>query len=230
MMFAFPTQWFKPSLRFGAILLVALVCRLSGAISAAAQTQSNAADLQGVVRDQSGAVVTGATVTARNVATNVSKTTTSNSDGAYLIVNLTPGDYEVTVEAANFKKSVLPAVTLTVGQRADLDVALEVGQVTEVVTITGANTELVETAKTAIATTVDQQRIENLPINERNYLSFALTTSTVSRDAGRPIGPAPTTGLNFGGQRGRSNLVQVDGADNTDNSVNASRSTVSQEA
>jgi hypothetical protein len=61
-------------------------------------------------------------------------------------------------------------------------------------------------------------------------LSFALTTSTVSRDAGRPIGPAPTTGLNFGGQRGRSNLVQVDGADNTDNSVNASRSTVSQEA
>ena len=69
-----------------------------------------------------------------------------------------------------------------------------------------------------------------MPINERNYLAFALTTSTVSRDNGRPIGPAPTTGLNFGGQRGRSNLVQVDGADNTDNSVNASRSTVSQEA
>src|ERR1041384_5698381 len=127
MMFAFPTQWFKPSLRFVTILLVALVCGLSGAIAASAQTQSNAADLQGVVRDQSGAVVTGATVTARNVATNVSKTTTSNSDGGYLIVNLTPGDYEVTVEAANFKKSVLPAVTLTVGQRADLDVALEVG-------------------------------------------------------------------------------------------------------
>src|ERR1051325_9985752 len=57
-----------------------------------------------------------------------------------------------------------------------------------------------------------------------------MTTSTVGRDNGRPIGPAPTTGLNFGGQRGRSNLVQVDGADNTDNSVNASRSTVSQEA
>src|SRR4029434_1938216 len=93
-----------------------------------------------------------------------------------------------------------------------------------------ATAELVETSKTAVATTVDLQRIENLPINERNYLSFALTTSTVGRDNGRPIGPAPTTGLNFGGQRGRSNLVQVDGADNTDNSVNASKSTVSQEA
>ena len=73
-MFAFPTQWFKPSLRFAAILLVTLVCSLSGAISAAAQTQSNAADLQGVVRDQSGAVVSGATVTARNVATKLSAT------------------------------------------------------------------------------------------------------------------------------------------------------------
>ena len=194
------------------------------------KAQSNAADLQGVVRDQSGAVVIGATVTARNPGTNTSKTTTTNDDGAYLIVSLPPGDYEVTVEAPNFKKAVLPAVTLTVGQRADLDVALEVGQVSEVVTISGATAELVETSKTAVATTVDQQRIENLPINERNYLAFALTTSTVGRDNGRPIGPAPTTGLNFGGQRGRSNLVQVDGADNTDNSVNASRSTVSQEA
>jgi hypothetical protein len=211
-------------------LLVTIACALLASGVALAQTQSNAADLQGVVRDQSGAVVNGATVIARNAATNVSKTTTTNSDGAYLIVNLPPGDYEVTVEAANFKKVVLPAVTVTVGQRADLDVALEVGQVSEVVTITGANTELVETSKTAVATTVDQQRIDNLPINERNYLAFALTTSTVSRDNGRPIGPAPTTGLNFGGQRGRSNLVQVDGADNTDNSVNASRSTVSQEA
>jgi len=229
-MFVSSTEWFSSSIRLTTLLVVAVVCGLLGSSVAFGQAQSNASDLQGVVRDQSGALVKGATVTARNPATNTSKSTTTNDDGSYLIVQLTPGDYEVTVEATNFKKLVLPAVTLTVGQRADLDVTLEVGLVSEVVTITGANTELVETSKTAVATTVDQQRIENLPINERNYLSFALTTSTVSRDAGRPIGPAPTTGLNFGGQRGRSNLVQVDGADNTDNSVNASRSTVSQEA
>ncbi|HLO01013.1 MAG TPA: carboxypeptidase regulatory-like domain-containing protein, partial [Pyrinomonadaceae bacterium] len=229
-MSVFSAQWLRSSIRFATLLLAIVVFVLFGSGAVLAQTQSNAADLQGVVRDQSGAVVNGATITVRNAATNVSKQTTSNEEGTYLIVNLPPGDYEVTFEAANFKKVVLPAVTLTVGQRGDLDVALEVGQVSEVVTITGANTELVETSKTAVATTVDQQRIENLPINERNYLAFALTTSTVGRDNGRPIGPAPTTGLNFGGQRGRSNLVQVDGADNTDNSVNASRSTVSQEA
>ena len=77
----------------------------------------------------------------------------------------------------------------------------------------------------------DRSAANQQPSDQRTKLSlFALTTSTVGRDNGRPIGPAPTTGLNFGGQRGRSNLVQVDGADNTDNSVNASRSTVSQEA
>jgi hypothetical protein len=219
-------QPFRPCLQ----LVLLFVVAIASASVALGQAQADAADLRGFVRDQTGAVVPNATVTARNPATNSIKTATTNDEGFYQILNLTPGDYDVTVEAPNFKKANLPAVKLTIGQRADLDVNLEAGQISEVVTITGATTELVETSKTAIATTVDQQRIDNLPINERNYLSFALTTSTVSRDNGRPIGPAPTTGLNFGGQRGRSNLVQVDGADNTDNSVNASRSTVSQEA
>jgi hypothetical protein len=195
------------------------------------QAQSNAADLQGTVRDSTGAVVANAAVTVRNPGTNFSRSATTNDEGFFRIVNVPPGDYEVTVEATNFKKAVLPKVTVTVGQAAELnDIALEPGAISESVTISDATSEIVEQSKTAVATTIDQQRINNLPINERNYLAFALTTSTVGRDNGRPIGPAPTTGLNFGGQRGRSNLVQVDGADNTDNSVNASRSTVSQEA
>src|SRR5215216_1583592 len=225
-------------------MLVSLKSRLNGSFQipcllmilllsahvAFGQSQSNAADLQGTVRDATGAVVANAAVTARNPGTNFSRSATTNDEGFYRIVNVPPGDYEVTVEAANFKKAVLPKVTVTVGQAAELDIALEPGQISESVTISDATSEIVETSKTAVSTTIDQQRINNLPINERNYLAFALTTSTVGRDNGRPIGPAPTTGLNFGGQRGRSNLVQVDGADNTDNSVNASRSTVSQEA
>jgi hypothetical protein len=194
------------------------------------QAQSNAADLQGIVRDPKGAVVAGATVTARNTATNATRDATSNDDGFYKIVNLAPGDYEVTVKAANYKTAQIPSIKLTVGQTANQDIPLEVGDLSATVTVTAVSPNIVETTATSVSATIDQQRIENLPINERNYLSFALTTSTVGRDNGRPIGPAPTTGLNFGGQRGRSNLVQVDGADNTDNSVNASRSTVSQEA
>jgi len=224
-MFSSP-YWRRVSARILLISFAVLAC-VSVAMS---QAQSNAADLQGTVRDQNGGAVPNATVTARNAGTNTSRDATTNEEGFYKIINLPPGGYEVTIEAANFKKAVVQTVTITVGQTATQDISLEPGEVSAVVTIQGASPTLVETTNTAVANTIDQQRIENLPINERNYLSFALTSSTVNRDNGRPIGPAPTTGLNFGGQRGRSNLVQVDGADNTDNSVNASRSTVSQEA
>jgi Cna protein B-type domain. len=143
------------------------------------QTQSAAADLQGTIKDSTGAVVPNATITVRNPGTNISRTGTSNEEGFYRIVNLPPGDYEITVEAANFKKAVLTKVNLTVGQTATVDVSIEPGQITESVTISDATSEIVETSKTAVATTIDQQRINNLPINERNYLSFALTTSTL---------------------------------------------------
>src|ERR1041385_5790906 len=219
-------RWYRALMR----VLLACMTVLVVASAAMAQAQSNAGDLQGTVHDANGAVVANASVTARNSATSVSRAATTNDDGFYKIVNLPPGNYEVTVEAANFKKAVIPSVTLTIGQTINQDIPLEAGELTATVTVTAAAPSLVETTNTTVASVIDQQRIENLPINERNYLSFALTTSTVGRDNGRPIGPAPTTGLNFGGQRGRSNLVQVDGADNTDNSVNASRSTVSQEA
>ncbi|HYE14128.1 MAG TPA: carboxypeptidase regulatory-like domain-containing protein, partial [Pyrinomonadaceae bacterium] len=225
-MSASPRRWLPTAYR------LALACALALSFGAAALAQADAtsATLTGFVKDPAGAVVAGATVTARNPATNETRTTTTNDEGFYQLVQLTPGTLEITVEAANFKRAVVPAVTVTVGQRAGLDISLEIGQITDVVTVTGATTELIETGKTNVSNTIEQVRIDNLPINQRDYINFTLTTSTVTRDNGRPIGPAPTSGLNFGGQRGRSNLVQVDGADNTDNSVNAARSTVSQEA
>ena len=194
------------------------------------QAQANAADLTGTVVDPNGAVVPGATVSARNLATNISRTTTSADDGTYKFIALAPGEYEVTTEAATFKKVAISPVRLTVGQSADLKISLEIGGQDVIVNVSGDDIQLIETTRTNVATTIDQERIQNLPINERSATGFALTISTVGRDNGRPIGPAPTSGLNIGGQRGRSTLVQVDGADFTDNSINAARSTVSQEA
>jgi len=198
--------------------------------TAMSQAQSNAADLQGTIRDPNGAAIVNANVMARNLGTNLSREATTNEDGFYKILNLPPGNYEVTVKASNYKTGVIHLVTLTVGQTANQDIPLEVGDVTATVTVSSALSSGVETSSSAVASTIEQQRINSLPINERSATGFALTLSTVGRDNGRPIGPAPTSGLNIGGQRGRSTLVQVDGADYTDNSINAARATVSQEA
>jgi len=156
------------------LVCLAIVSCYSAAMS---QAQSNAADLQGVVRDPKGAVVPGASVTARNIATNSSRDATTSDDGFYKIVNLAPGDYEITVSVSGYKTAVIQAVNLTVGQTANQDIALEVGDITARVTVTTAAPNVVETTNTAVSSTIDRQRIENLPINERNYLSFALTTS-----------------------------------------------------
>ncbi|MFN0277050.1 MAG: TonB-dependent receptor domain-containing protein [Pyrinomonadaceae bacterium] len=207
-----------------------LAATLFFAVAASAQSQAAAADLAGTVTDPTGAVISGATVQASGIGTGINRTVTTNSDGNFQLIGLPPGQYEITAEAANFKKLVISPVRLTVGQSAELTIKLEVGSASAVVNVAGGDVELVETTKSNVSNTIDQVRINNLPINERSATGFALTISTVGRDNGRPIGPAPTSGLNIGGQRGRSTLVQVDGADFTDNSINAARSTVSQEA
>ncbi len=214
--------------------VAALVLILSASMAlttgfALAQAQANAADLSGSVLDPQKGAVAGAAVSVRNVATNLTREVVANDEGVFRITNLPPGNYEVTVQAPDFATAVIPAVNLTVGQVAELNVQLQLGAVGTTVTVTGT-TALVEASRTAVANTIDESRISNLPINQRDYLGFATTLSSVARGNDRPIGPAPSSGLNIGGQRGRSTLVQLDGADNTDNSINAARSTVSQEA
>lgn len=201
-----------------------------GAASAFAQAQASTADFAGAVLDQNGAGVPGATVTIKSSSTGFSRSATSDAAGEFKLIGLPPGKYSVTAAATNFKSTVVSDLQLTVGQEARVSLKLEVGQANVQVTIDASQVELIEGSKTSVANTIDSRRIENLPINERSATGFALTLSTVGRDNGRPIGPAPTSGLNIGGQRGRSTQVNVDGADFTDNSINAARSTVSQEA
>ena len=210
--------------------MLALVALTVLAGSTLGQTQATAADLLGTVTDPNGAVVAGATVTAYDAHTGITRTTTSDDEGKYRLVNLPPGDYDVSAEAATFKKIIVSGVRLTVGQAADLTLKLEVGASSAVVNVSAEDVQLVEPSRSSVANTIDQQRIQNLPINQRDATGFALTLSTVGRDNGRPIGPAPTSGLNIGGQRGRSTQVNVDGADFTDNSINAARTTVSMDA
>jgi len=209
-------------------IVAALTLALIWTCSAFGQGSASG-DLHVTVRDPKGAVVTNALVTAREQAKAFERSTNQSTEGEYRLLSLPPGVYTVTVDAAGFAKAEAKNVTVTVGQMKDLPIGLNISGASTIVTVS-SEAELVETTRTSATDTIDQRRIDNLPINGRNYINFAQTDSQVVRDNAPNTGAAPTSGLNFGGQRARSNLVNVDGADATDNSVNGVRSTVSQEA
>ncbi len=204
-------------------LLVGFLC-----LSAAAQSVATA-ELHVTVKDPSGRMVTNGKVTVRDESRGIERTVENNSEGQYEFLSLPPGQYTVTVEAGGFARATAVGVRLTVGQAAQLPISLNVASHTTEVTVSG-ETEMVEAQQTSVSTTINQQRIDNLPINGRNYINFTLLNSQTARDNAPSIGAAPTSGLNIGGQRARSNLVNVDGMDAIDNSTNGVRSTVSQDA
>jgi len=186
-------------------------------------------DLHVTVKDPRGNLVSNATVTARNVEKGLVRTANGDGEGGYSVRQLPPGTYSVTIDAAGFSGMLSTGVAITVGGLVELPITLAVATGKEVVEVS-SQAELVETSRSSTTDTIGQRRIDNLPINGRNYINFTLTDSQVVRDNAPNTGAAPTSGLNMSGQRARSNLVNVDGADATDNSVNGVRSTVSQEA
>jgi hypothetical protein len=205
------------------------LCFLLLSVVALGQGGVATGDLHVIVKDPKGSLVTNATVTVRDAAKGLERSATSDGQGGYGARLLPPGTYSVIVEAPGFAHVENTGVTITVGELAELQVALSLATEQQVVTVT-SQAELVETSRSSTTDTIGQRRIDNLPINGRNYINFTLTDSQVVRDNAPNTGAAPTSGLNMSGQRARSNLVNVDGADATDNSVNGVRSTVSQEA
>jgi predicted heme/steroid binding protein len=185
-------------------------------------------DLHVTVKDPKGNAVTNATVIAQDPAKGVERTATSDGQGGYTAQLLPPGSYTVTVTTPGFTKVENTNISVTVGGLVELPVTLAVAGGKEVIEVS-SQAALVETSRSSTTDTIGERRIDNLPINGRNYINFTLTDSQVVRDNAPNTGAAPTSGLNMSGQRARSNLVNVDGADATDNSVNGVRSTVSQE-
>jgi Carboxypeptidase regulatory-like domain len=211
-------------------LRLCLLTLIAGLFTSVAFGQGVATgDLHVTVKDPTGTPVAAASVTVRDEAKGIERPAAGNGQGEYSALALPPGSYTVSVDAKGFAKATAQGVIITVGGAADLPVTLSVASETEKVEVS-AVADLIETTRTSTTDTVDQRRIDNLPINGRNYINFTLTDSQVVRDNAPNTGAAPTSGLNMSGQRGRSNLVNVDGADATDNSINGVRSTVSQEA
>lgn len=196
-------------------------------ILAVAQNISTA-QLSGVLHDPQGAVVPNGTITIADASKGFSRTVTTDGQGNYQMLELPPGAYTVTASAPGFSRLVEQNIVLTTGQVAELPLNLVVGG-SETITVT-SGADIIETQRSSQSTTVDQLRITNLPTNGRNYINFTLTNSQIARDAAPSVGAIPTSGLNFGGARARSNSINIDGADAGDYISGGTRATVSQDA
>jgi outer membrane receptor protein involved in Fe transport len=195
---------------------------------AAAQARVTGADLEGTLRDDTGAVLAGANVTAVNVETGLERSTASDVRGRYVLAALPPGVYKVSAELFGFGSQTRERVTLLLGQAARVDFSLRLAGASETVTVT-ENAPVLDARRTAVAYVVGPQQIRNLPINGRNFISFSLITPGITSDRAAQ-GATATSGLSFTGQSPRSNNVMVDGFDNNDDTVGGVRGTFSQEA
>jgi hypothetical protein len=196
---------------FGVFLLVTL-----------AWSQVPTAELSGTVTDPSGAVVSGAKIVVVNTSTNVERATETNASGIYTAPALQPGTYSVRVTMSGFRASQRNDITLQVGQSARLNIALEVGNVSETVEISALG-EVLDTETTSVGTVIENRRIVELPLNGRNYLQLASLVP-----GGTIYGPSNSIAglrgggaraefqLNLSGQRLQFNRYTLDGVENTD--------------
>ena len=186
------------------LLTGVLLCLLVLGCVAIASAQVNTATLSGTVTDPQNLAVKDAKVTLTNAGTGATRTAVSDDNGRYNLVGLPPGQYKMTVDGgANFAAYENASVVLTVGESATLDPRLDLKGMQQSITVSTETTPI-ETTKSEVSDTVEQRRIENLPINGRSYINFTLTNSQTTRDMAPTIGPAPNSGLSIGGARART--------------------------
>jgi outer membrane receptor protein involved in Fe transport len=140
--------------------------------SAPAASQVTGATLSGLVTDASGATISNASVSAKNVATGEERAVVTNAEGFYTVPNLLPGSYDVSVTAPQFQKIVRRGITLTVGAQQALNISLKPGAVTQVVEVMGAPPD-VQTTSSAVSSTVDSRTVRELPLNGRDWTTLA---------------------------------------------------------
>lgn len=221
----------KKFLMFFSICLCVVLINVNSVSAQATAT----AELRGRVLDANGAGIPGATITATNDARGTTRSVTADDSGSFVVLALLPSTYTVKVEASGFASKTINNVLLEVGQQAALDVRLDVGEVGAIVDVLAGEQQLVDTERTQQSTVISAKQLENLPINRRNFLDFALLTPGVS-DADNVndstdfrVAQTPQSGLSFGGNNGRGNSINVDGS-TADTAAGGARSVVSQEA
>jgi hypothetical protein len=173
--------------------------------------------IRGTVTDPSGAIVEGASVTARQTETGLSRTTTTDRAGAYLLLELPVGHYQLQVERTSFQTYIQQGISLDVNESATIPVALKVGAESEKIQV-DADAEIIQAAVTSLGTVVSEREVLDLPLNGRNFTQLGLLQPGVVpltpglAEAGGSLRASQAYAVN--GQRPESNNFLIDGANN----------------
>ena len=191
------------------------LCLLLAGCIAKAQGVGASGDIKGTVTDPTGAVLAHATVTATDAEKGIKRTTTTDGSGEYVVTGLFPATYQVSAQISGFETEIHKGIVVNIGQTTVIDFHLKVSATSEQVEVSTAP-PVVETEKGSEGEVVDQRYIQDLPIDQRDYLSYTLLLPGVS-DARGSVGTdyhvrqTPESGLSFYGSNGRGNNITVDG-------------------
>ena len=197
-----------------------------GAVAPLVLTAQTQGQITGQVSDTSGGVVADARITVTSEATNAVRVALSNTSGDYTVPSLTPGRYTVKAEGSGFQTVIRSGVDLEVQQTARIDFQLQVGQVSEVIEVTGG-APLLNTDNATVGSVIENKRIVDLPLNGRNFLQLVSLSANVSfgfgsnsTATGRQGGQRSTENIAVSGQRSEFNYFTLDGVNDTDISFN----------
>src|SRR3990172_8900148 len=190
--------------RVQAFLLVAFCLAATGVFSGEMLYGKGAGGtIQGTVTDGTGAVIPGATILATNMETKLQRTAESNSAGLYVLPNLPPGTYRVYVSMQGFQTSARENVALVVGQELVLNTTLQVGEITQTVTVTG-EASLVNTSTAQVAGLVGEHQVRDLPLNGRSFDNLiTLNPGTVNTTATKQAASSSSSLGNYFSVSGR---------------------------
>src|SRR4030095_9113335 len=205
------------------LTVLVLLAVLSICIPALAAARVANGALVGNVRDESGAAVPGATITATETRTNISRTAVSNETGNYSFNNLSPGVYKVEAELVGFTKFAREGVEVDVNTTPRVDISLKIGELSESVLVTG-EAPMLQTDRTDTGRIIQSDQITQMPLGfNRNFQALLITVPGASRPF-RPhsefYNSQDSLSSNVNGQSRNTNNVQLEGADNSDNGGN----------
>ncbi len=192
---------------FAKILTIIFTIALAQSVFA----QTNA-DLKGVVTDGTGAIVAGATVTTVSTETGAQRTATTNADGLYIIPQLPPGNYRVTVALQGFRTAQNDALIIGAGQSREYDLVLEAGEVSAIVDITTSEVEpaAIDQSSNRLGVNISAKEVEQLPVNGRNYSQLYLNAPGATN-----TGTGSFADLRFNGRANQQNQTKLDGIEST---------------